>query len=201
MSDPIGTLYDGDHEKPFICGPIVTWVDEETRAKMTKIPYRVRAPFYKPLPRGARNPLAPQASLIEQPKPKIVVGDLYEYDLIFATVPQRPDEPLPYVMNYQIFVRANFTDPLQLMELAIPLTATVSWTYYNTTTPEKIKLREAFRVVELAGRFYGIGTQPKPTDPTWLAENETLTRKWEGGNIWEKKSIIVPAPGKAKAIT
>jgi hypothetical protein len=199
--DPDRTYFDTDHTKPFVCAPIVRWVDEETRADMTKISKRVRGPFYAELPRGARDPLAPQASLIEQPKPKVVGGDLVEYDLILATVPQRPDEPMPYVMNYQIFVRASFADPLQLMELAIPLTAMVSWRYYNTTAPQKIKLREAFRVVEIAGRFYGVGTRPKATDATWLAENETLTRKWEGGNIWEVKSINVPAPGEAKAIT
>jgi len=185
-TDPPGTFYDGDHTVPFLCKPPLRWEDPETRAEMTKLTYRVRQPFYKILPRLSRNVKAKGAYLVEQGQPTVVGGDLYEYTLTFATLPNRPDEALPYVMNYQAI---NGDD---LVELPVPMTARASYRYYATSNPFTLKLKRAWRLEKAGAAMFYVGTKPAKGAKTWLAEDETLKR-WMG-DIWEVRSVIVPAP-------
>jgi len=189
MSDPANALYDGNHETPFLCKPPLPWIDAETRANMLQLTYRVRVPFYKRFPRSARNALARFSYLVEQPKPRPVGGDLLEYDLVFSTLPVRPDEPLPWVMNYQVITAGG----TEIAEIAVPLTARASWKYYYTSEPFKIQLKKAWKAVLIGGAILYTGTKPKDGATTWLAEDESFER-WKDSDIWAVRTVTVPSP-------
>lgn len=184
MSDPADTLFDGNHETPFLVAAPLVWFDETRFATMTKLRFRVRAPFYRVAARGSRH-IKADGLLVGQPPPRIVGGDLLEYERIYATTPQRPSEPVPFVYPFQ------FNNAGELVELPIPVTATASYRYQHTANPNNIALARAFKAVKVGESIFYVGTRPATSTRTILAEDESITRVWPGGDYWEIRKLTV----------
>lgn len=191
MSDPAGTYFDGNHEIPYLVAPPLVSYDETLRSVLTKLRFRVRAPFFRIAARGSLHSRA-QGFLVGQAQPKIVGGDLLEYEQLYATTPGRPSEPTPYVYPFQIVFTGSSSGTPELAELPIPVTATASYRYYHTAQPEFIPLARAWKAADLSGSIVWVGSKPAPGATTILAEDESLTRVWPGGDYWEVRTLTVP---------
>jgi hypothetical protein len=174
-------FYDGNFSTPRQVGPVVTSIDETTRATISKVPFWVRAGQYRPQTRGSRRS-GIDGFLVEQPEPRSIGADIVEYELIYATLPPIRTEPEPWVYNLQ------FVSGTDLVEIPTPTVSHVKYSYVHTASPLNIPLEVAFKATKIGDYVAYVGTKPR-VGQRILAEDEQL-RRWRG-DIWEKISRTV----------
>jgi hypothetical protein len=182
IEPPDGIYYDGSFDEPTQHGPVVPLFDNETQSMLYRVVYQQREDLWKPPKFSAKGPH--NSLLVEVGQPRVLDGNVLEWEELYAHVPATREDPQPFIHNYQAAFYGVF------VEIPKPVTSTVLYEYFHAPDPSKIKLTAAYRIVAINGVYYSIGKKPKDLAKKILAEDQQLER-WKG-NIWCRTSRYVP---------
>lgn len=185
MSEP-GTYFDGDFAVPDYGVP-QPMRDNEKQSNLWKVEATIRAPHWKPTIRGTRFRGIPGV-FVEESEPRLAIGDVVQWELLFAEIPNPRTVAEPTVHNYQL--QTTEGGKITLSDLPIPVTSYVTYDYFETTDASKIPILTAYRAVTAGGLVIYMGAPP--SGEFIVAENSQIER-WKG-DIWERRTRRVPAP-------
>jgi len=164
-------------------GATVITQDQITLSLIYTVPMIQTAEDWEPLARDSLGPGFPSSYLVEETSPTSAGGGLVTWERIYCEIPDDRTEYESYVHPYQ------FLQGTSILEIPVPLTSSIEYSYVKTTTPDTISILRAYLLVQTGIYLYSLGTDPGASDPI-IATDTTVTR-WRG-NIYEVKTRYVP---------
>jgi hypothetical protein len=165
-------------------GPAIISRDEVTLSIITTLTMMQTAADWVPRARDSLGPGFGLSYLVEETAPTHVGGGLVTWDRIYCEIPEDRTEYESYVHPYQ-FLQGDST----ILEIPIPLTSSIEYSYVKTTTPDTIDILRAYLLVQNGIYLYSLGTDPGEANP--IIATDTTVSRWRG-NIYEVKTRYVP---------
>lgn len=180
-------LYDGatgvgTHAIPFVHGPILGWVDPETRGKLYKATFRVRAEFFPNQYIGSAGPLG--GWLIDPGQPSHIGCGLLEWEQTYAFLP--PSRPGGETVSYLVQQISGG----EIVELAFATSAVISYDYFRTVDPTTIPTLRAVRYVKVNDAIRIVGTPSANTGNGYVLAEDSRIREWRP-QIYERSAAYV----------
>lgn len=180
----MSSYYDGDFTVAQPHGPDVVSFDPELRCHFLRRTMRQRAAEFEKLDIGVG--IKTGFYLYEETEGRNVGADLIEWDRLAMEVPPNRIVPEGYVHSYQFPIVIEG----ELVEISIPVTSHVYYSYSHVADPTTITTLHAQRYVKVGSVFYKVGDPNIIADDWFLAEDSTLTNI--RGNVWEHAKRYVP---------
>lgn len=177
-------FYDGDFTTASPQGPDVISYDPELRCHFLRRTMRQRASSFAKVNTGTE--IEDGFYLYEETEGRVVGADLIEWDRLAMELPPTRIVPEGYVHNYQFPIVVDG----ELVEISIPVTSRIHYSYSHVADPTTITTLHAQRYIKVGSLFYKVGELNDLDDDWFLAEDSTLTNI--RGNFWEHAKRYVP---------